>query len=393
MLTLNTPNKGPSGSTWNELHLNWLHVLCESGYDLMDIFSQESELPQSSKIATSLREDLKGEWYWICNNDHKASNSIFGCLQALILEREENDAFNTHSNTQSSTKHRTPPSAKSQSVTPQQHRRGTQDTLREFERTPTPLQRQTWVLDPQLHMPELLSRKRQREENRSPQRECGGTMIAPGHTEDSRSSQQQRGGSPIPQRQDTKTPSHQLKSPATPSHLMRPPNSPLDHRQQDPKPPSPPDRFEPPSNKQSSVTGQHDLQTPGHEVKIQTASFGQKPPFNIRPRIQSDGAPSSIVSQHRISQFAIHDGEENSDEGEDDEDTSGEDDEEEGEDAGGASEAASHDKSEEDVKAAGRAFLALVHDAIKNTKNGVEPKRIAEQSLVLETRSVARANF
>ena len=480
-------NKGPSGSTWNELHLNWLHVLCESGYDLKDVFSRESELSQSGKIATSLRESLDGEWGWICANDHELSNSIFARLQALVLRREEADAFNTHSNTQSSTQHFTPPSAKSQSVTPQQYPRGTQDLLRE-RGSPSLFPPHKWGLDPQLHMPQPQSRKRQREEIMSPRRERDGPMIPPRQLE-SAPTYHNMGGSPAPRQQttshqqqispttsrhmpplsspitcrpqDPKTPSHEIQSqttpgrhmppvsspiicrpqdPKTPSHEiqnqttpgrhMPPLSSPLTHRQQDPKTPSreiqsqtTPSLYKPPP-KQSSITWQQDPNTPCRKVEIQTTRGGQKAPPKNWSETQGLGASSTVASQHRGSQSATYDEErdgdeekddeqdreeegndeeendeeendeeENDEEGNDGEDEEDEEDDMEEEDAGGASEAASFDKSEKDVEAAGLTFLSLVHDAINKTKKGVEAKRVAEQNLKVTVMSVAWTTF
>ena len=92
------------------------------------------------------------------------------------------------------------------------------------------------------------------------------------------------------------------------------------------------------------------------------------------------------------------DGEEDSDEEDDDgEDDNEEDDDQDGseeeEEGGGISEAAAFDKSEDDVKATGGVFLSLVRDAINNTKKGVESKKLAEQNLVLETRSDTKTVF
>ena len=129
------PNKkkiGPSGSRWGLRHLNWLHILLEVGCDWKDLFSPESELSQSSKIATCVKKELGEDWISICNTDHANSNSIYAHLKDLVTQVEVDDDFNTA--TQSSTGPITPFSVKLRSVqdsiTPQQHRQITLDPQR-----------------------------------------------------------------------------------------------------------------------------------------------------------------------------------------------------------------------------------------------------------------------
>lgn len=123
---------GPSGSRWGLKHINWLHILLQVACDWKDLFSPESELSQSSKIATYLEKELGEDWIFICNTDQENSNSIYAHLKDLVSEVEVDDDFNTA--TQSSTGPITPSSAKlgsvQDSITPQQHRQITLDPER-----------------------------------------------------------------------------------------------------------------------------------------------------------------------------------------------------------------------------------------------------------------------
>ncbi len=154
-----------------------LHILLETGCNLKDIFSQGSALSQSTKIAKNLREDVGKDWKWICTYNHEKSNSFYARLHTLASPREENDGYNTHSNMQSTTKHLTLDTIKSYSVTPQQRPLGTQDSVPECQRTPTPLPRAKGGFDTQLHMSQLQGRKRQVGEVMSSQRERQGREI------------------------------------------------------------------------------------------------------------------------------------------------------------------------------------------------------------------------
>ena len=105
---------GPSGSTWSLQHLNWLKVHFQVGFDPKELFSSESELPQSSHIVTKLRQELGADWTHICNIKHSKELSIYACFQRLIHERREDDDYKTA--TQASTNPNSPSSAGLQSV-------------------------------------------------------------------------------------------------------------------------------------------------------------------------------------------------------------------------------------------------------------------------------------
>lgn len=385
--------KGPSGSDWTEKHLNWLHILHEFDYDLKDIFSRDSQLSQSSKIAIYLRAKLKEEWTWICSHDHEESSSIYSCLKDLVRIREEDDAYNTHSNTQSSTKHLTPRSAKSNSTTPQQYPGGTQESRGDFQSTPTPLPRKNKeAAYARTHTPQLLSRKRQLEEIVSPQQGRSGSKSTLRHTETTPPPYQDRDGSPTPRQ-----PSHRPKAPATPSRLVPPPDSPLTRQKQnlvtsarETEGHLEHERFKPSLIEQPLFARQQHLRTPSREEKNQETHGSQKTPPQIHFKNQNVDASSTIRSQHPELQSVTYDDEEDSNEEKDGEEDSDEDDSDSEEAAGGISEAAANDKSEDDVKATGRIFLYLVRDAISNTRKGIEPKKLAEQDLLFETRSESR---
>ena len=291
-------------------------------------------------------------------------------------------------------------------MTPQQYLRGTRDSRRAFESTPTPLPRNQEAAYPQVHTPQLLSRKRQLEEPVSPQqgRKMDSTLR---HPETTPPPYQNRDGSPTPRQPDMKPTGYQLKDPATPSRLMRPPDSPLTHRQPNLAPSgretythSGPDRAHPLLNEQSPFGQQQLLGTPNREQKTQNTHGGQK----TSPQFQSENrdlvASSTVRSQHPGMQLVTNDDEEEGDQEEDgeeedceeehSEEDSGEDDPGTEEDGGGISEAAALDKSEDDVKATGRIFLYILRDAINDTKKGVEPKKAAEQNLLFATRSDSR---
>lgn len=123
---------GPSGSKWALSHINWLHVLLEVGCDWEDLFSSESELIQSSKIAVFLKKELGKDWKYICDTYHENSNLIYARLQDLVAQMEPDDDFNTA--TQSSTGPLTPSSVKPESLggstTPRPYRYVTQDPQR-----------------------------------------------------------------------------------------------------------------------------------------------------------------------------------------------------------------------------------------------------------------------
>ena len=118
--------RGPYGSIWGLQHLNWLHVHLTLGHAWEELFSSGSEIPQSGKIATNLRQNLGAEWKWICDNDHVNSLSIYAFFQRLIRERKEDDDWRTATHT--STDSSSPSSSKGQSsrhsISPQQNRQG-----------------------------------------------------------------------------------------------------------------------------------------------------------------------------------------------------------------------------------------------------------------------------
>lgn len=381
--------KGPSGSHWNENHLNWLHILHEFDYDLKYIFSTKSQLSQSSKIATYLRARLKEEWTWVCQTDHKESSSIYSCLKDLVRVREEDDPYSTHSNTQSSTKHITPRSAKSDSVTPQQYARETQDSRGESQLTPTPLPRSKEATYQQTHTPQMLSRKRQLEEIVSPQRGRSGRENPLRYPETTPPFNQNRDGSPTPRQ-----PSHQLRSPATPSRLMPPPDSPLTHGKHDLathdreiQSHSEPDCLKPFLIEQPSFVRRKHLITPEYRENIRETHDGQQGPSQSQIETQGVDASATIQSQTTGLQPVTYDDEENGNEEEDGEEDLDADDSVSEEDIDAVTEAAAYDKTEDDVKATGRVFLSLVRDAINNTRQDVDPEKVAEQNLVFETRS------
>ena len=105
---------GPSGSTWGLQHLNWLKVHFAVGYNPKELFSSESELPESSQIATHLQHKLGAGWKWICYTEHPSSLSIYAFFQRLIYERREDDEYRTA--TQASTNPNSPSSSGVQSL-------------------------------------------------------------------------------------------------------------------------------------------------------------------------------------------------------------------------------------------------------------------------------------
>ena len=109
-----TSPHGPSGSTWGLQHLNWLKVHFAVGYDPEELFSSESELPESSLIVTYLQQELGADWKWVCYTEHPSSLSIYAFFQRMIHERREDDEYKTA--TQASTKPNSPSSSGVQSL-------------------------------------------------------------------------------------------------------------------------------------------------------------------------------------------------------------------------------------------------------------------------------------
>ena len=109
-----TSPHGPSASTWGLQHLNWLNIHFAVGYDPKEIFSSESELPESSQIVTNLQQELGADWKWICYTEHPSSLSIYAFFQRLIHERREDDEYKTA--TQASTNSNSPSSSGVQSL-------------------------------------------------------------------------------------------------------------------------------------------------------------------------------------------------------------------------------------------------------------------------------------
>ena len=118
--------RGPYGSSWGLQHLNWLHLHFALGHDWEELFSSESQIPQSGKIATYLQRKLGAEWKWICDTNHDDSLSIYAFLQRLIYERKEDDDWRTATNV--STDSSSPSASKGHSsrysISPQQNRQG-----------------------------------------------------------------------------------------------------------------------------------------------------------------------------------------------------------------------------------------------------------------------------
>ena len=113
-LASKTSPHGPSGSTWGLQHLNWLKVHFAVGYDPKELFSLESELPNSSQIVTHLQQQLGADWRYICDTKHPNGLSIYAFFQRLIHERREDDDYRT--STQASTNPTSPSSSGSQSL-------------------------------------------------------------------------------------------------------------------------------------------------------------------------------------------------------------------------------------------------------------------------------------
>lgn len=118
--------RGPYGSIWGLQHLNWLHLRLTLGHDWEELFSPQSEIPQSGRIASYLQQRLGAEWQWICDNNHDNSLSIYALFQRLIHERKKDDDWRTA--THASTDSDSPTSSKGQSsrhsISPQQNRHG-----------------------------------------------------------------------------------------------------------------------------------------------------------------------------------------------------------------------------------------------------------------------------
>ena len=82
------------------------------------LFSTESELPQSGKIATYLQRRLGADWKWIYDTKHPDSLSIYALFQSLVLESILEDDWRTSAQASSH-----PNSASSsESISPRQDR-------------------------------------------------------------------------------------------------------------------------------------------------------------------------------------------------------------------------------------------------------------------------------
>lgn len=101
-----TQKKGPSSSNWGSKHLNWLHVLLELDCNWTELFSSESELSTSSRVAIHLKENLDKDWKWICETEHVDGASIYALLACLATEAYRKGDWETE--TQASA---TPPSS------------------------------------------------------------------------------------------------------------------------------------------------------------------------------------------------------------------------------------------------------------------------------------------
>ena len=190
--------KGPSGSSWNAKHLDWLHVLLEINCNTKDMFSSGSELSQFSKIAKHLHEQLEVDWNWICNHNHESSNSIYDCLQALVHQREEDGDANTQSDGSAiltpSTK------SKSQYGSSKSSHPLTLEEMnfrREREETPTPVYPKEKASSPKTLSPELPSRKRQYDQTLSPHRRHEGTSTPQRQIEATHAFHKRREDSPL----------------------------------------------------------------------------------------------------------------------------------------------------------------------------------------------------
>lgn len=116
--TLKDKPHGPSASHWGLQHLNWLHVHFAVGCSWEELFSTESELPQSGKIATYLERRLGADWKWIYDTKHPDSLSIYALFQSLVLESMLEDDWRTSAQASSH-----PDSASSsESISPRQGR-------------------------------------------------------------------------------------------------------------------------------------------------------------------------------------------------------------------------------------------------------------------------------
>lgn len=91
--------KGPSGSTWGLQHLNWLNLHFAVDYEPQELFSSQSELPESSEIVANLQQELGADWAYICNTKHPKALSIYAIFQRLIHERREDDEYKTATQT------------------------------------------------------------------------------------------------------------------------------------------------------------------------------------------------------------------------------------------------------------------------------------------------------
>ena len=118
--------RGPYGSIWGLQHLNWLHLHFALGHDWEELFSPESKISQSGKIAIHLQQRLGAEWKWICETNHDDSLSIYAFFQRLIYERKEDDDWRTatHVSTDSSSPSSSKSHSSRHSISPQQNRQG-----------------------------------------------------------------------------------------------------------------------------------------------------------------------------------------------------------------------------------------------------------------------------
>ena len=121
--------RGPYGSIWGLKHLNWLHLRLTLGHEWEELFSPESEIPQSGRIASHVQQRLGAEWKWICDNNHDDSLSIYAFFQRLIHERKTDDDWRTatHTSTDSSSPSSSRGQSSRDSISPQQKRQGVQN--------------------------------------------------------------------------------------------------------------------------------------------------------------------------------------------------------------------------------------------------------------------------
>lgn len=76
--------KGPSGSTWNRLHLNWLGADYKPGCDLEEITPEDRRV--ASKIAESIEGRLNMTWKHICKTTKNDLGAFYADLHSLLSD-------------------------------------------------------------------------------------------------------------------------------------------------------------------------------------------------------------------------------------------------------------------------------------------------------------------